>query len=469
MQVLIGAVAVIGGALALRIWLDMRARAPSEGASEFHRREPGRIPLAVLGDSDSHAYHDAVWSDPSGRGGIEFHDVTYQWTEILAVTRPGELDPGRWGTWGLGPKGSLLQSWLGGSGRSPRKMDFERVYAISGAGCDGLNPQWLAAAIAADPEHWSAGVVLVRIGINSLLRDWQIEEYAATGLSPESSRSVQHCVAEIKAAVDLIRGKSSQVAIALVGLFDEHETPELTGRWPEDEQLARIGEVIDDFDSRVREIAAADARAVFIEDREWFAQTWIKSGQGSGREDRTFSLGGSRAVGFSQGDQPYHLQLGDGHGGTVVNGLFARHVQRTLNQKLGLGLSPLLDAEIADLADPEGQFGLAPAKTSQSESGPRIEFSVSRLELPWQDLPAGLPDFQARDGSGGDLSSTAVAFALNSEDSAMARAAPLWLFGDGKDLELRPERHRRGKYLVKIQVRDRLGRRAEAELDLRIN
>src|SRR3546814_8912268 len=60
---------------------------------------PDRIPLAVLGDSDSHSYQDTISFPVStpARGG-QFRSITLQWTEVLARMRDKDLDLGQWGT-----------------------------------------------------------------------------------------------------------------------------------------------------------------------------------------------------------------------------------------------------------------------------------------------------------------------------------------------------------------------------------
>ena len=80
-----------------------------------------RVPLAVVGDSDSHSYQDRL-SFPEGtakRGG-RYRQTTLQWDEVLARLRGGQLDLGAWGEYGtcarvagLGrPLGLLLRAPL---------------------------------------------------------------------------------------------------------------------------------------------------------------------------------------------------------------------------------------------------------------------------------------------------------------------------------------------------------------------
>src|SRR3546814_4342144 len=71
---------------------------------------PDRIPLAVLGDSDSHSYQDTISSPLSTppRGG-QFRLITLQWTDVLARMREKDLHLGQWGTWRAEEQSSELQ------------------------------------------------------------------------------------------------------------------------------------------------------------------------------------------------------------------------------------------------------------------------------------------------------------------------------------------------------------------------
>lgn len=97
------------------------------------------IPLAVLGDSDSHSYHDTIsFKNPLERGG-KFRSITFQWTEVLARLRNNQIDQGYWGVWGS-RRGLIAEfrSALGLEGRAPKKLDFRYNFAVSGAGCADL-------------------------------------------------------------------------------------------------------------------------------------------------------------------------------------------------------------------------------------------------------------------------------------------------------------------------------------------
>ena len=73
----------------------------------------GAIPLAVLGDSDSHAYQDSILIPlSSGKRGGKFRATTLQWTEVLDKLRSTQINQGAWGVWGAPIKIAETLDWL---------------------------------------------------------------------------------------------------------------------------------------------------------------------------------------------------------------------------------------------------------------------------------------------------------------------------------------------------------------------
>src|SRR5688572_17443685 len=99
---------------------------------------PGAVALAVLGDSDSHSYHDRVLITEQFRRGGELRATTWQWTEALGQLRGRFIDQGPWNTWGTYNKVADVMTALRLPGRAPRKEDFRYNFAISGAECHEL-------------------------------------------------------------------------------------------------------------------------------------------------------------------------------------------------------------------------------------------------------------------------------------------------------------------------------------------
>jgi hypothetical protein len=325
-----------------------------------------RVPLAVIGDSDSHSYHDRILlSRPIDRGG-PYRATTYQWTDVLAALRGGEVDLGEWGTWGQRPKIAAVLRALGFDGRTPRKQDFRFNFAISGATCDDLHepPQRqtenLLRTMDEDRERWQRGIVVIRIGINSVGRTADLEHYAQHGLDAPSQKRLQECAVLIARSVSMIRAQHGTTLIIVTGMSDDTHWARNLQKWRDPGALARIGEVLERFDDLLEAAVRNDARAAFISDRRWFAATWGGRDASGAPAYRSISFGGAQPVRNAQGDHPSHVSLADGHAGTVSNGLWARDLVAMLRSRFAVRIAQIGNAEVASLADPRGEYGIAP-------------------------------------------------------------------------------------------------------------
>jgi hypothetical protein len=336
-------------------------------SSSFHG-----IPLAVLGDSDSHIYHDPV--NHIERGGA-YHHVTYQWTEILDALRPGIFDLGEKNFWGSMNKVAGLKRFFGLSAKAPPKYDYKYNYAFSGMKSASLlhewprQTHWLLGEIAHD-RGWNQGVVVIRIGINDIGQINHLQEYVKKGITEEVRRRVESCAHHIADTVQAIRQANDSIRIVLVGIADNSSAPfDKNMRFsPEDKKVIRS--VLDMFDTLLEEIATHDDKAVFMDDRFWLQRYWPEGKSGSAEESLELFLGGGVGVTKTWGDHPRNLILADGHAGTVANGLWTRELIELLNHAFGFNISPLLDEEIAALADPFGEYGIAP-EARRREQGHR--------------------------------------------------------------------------------------------------
>jgi hypothetical protein len=138
-------------------------------------------------------------------------------------------------------------------------------------------------------------------------------------------------------------------------------------------------------------LAAADSRAVFFSDRQWFRTVWPSADEQDGAASGALDLGGPVRVVNDTGDHPRFATLADGHAGTVQNGLWARALVSLLRERFALRLRPIEPAEIASLADPTGEYGIAAMKTR-----PEALRGASSREL--LRLPAQLPAHKAASG-----------------------------------------------------------------------
>lgn len=333
--------------LSLTACADPRSAAPSAD----------RVPLAVLGDSDSHAYQDRI-SFPEGdaqRGGAN-RARSLQWTEVLARLRAHEIAPGEWGEWGTRGRWARVAALWGGSLRVPRKQDFEFNFAWSGARCadllEGVGRQAprLVARMDEHPEAWRSGVVVIRIGINDLGTREVLDAFARDGDSQGNRRTVDACVAHVRATVGRIAERHPETAILLVGVLDNVDWPRNLGRWQEPEARHRIASMLDRFDAGLRAIAGESPRRAFFDDRAFHRR--LVGGRGPDgrpayREVAVRDDTGAPVLSatFTEGDAASSLYLADGHAGTVLNAHWAQAVVAALRADLGLPLTAISDAE----------------------------------------------------------------------------------------------------------------------------
>jgi hypothetical protein len=333
---LVGAAAVV-----MRITLDGGSQAASDG-----------LPLAVLGDSDSHSYRDTR-SFPLGselRGGT-LRSSTFQWTEVLHALRGSELDQGAWGVRGHHPRIARVAGWLGITVRAPRKMDFAYNFAESGARCGALNrtvgqvPQLLP-VLARDSARWARGAVVIRIGINDLGRRELLDRVAVEGAAAVGAE-MRDCAEHITEAVRRIRAVHSGVHIVLVGVADNANWPPNHALWQTATAQQHLAEYHEAFDASLRRLADSGPRISFIDDRAWFRSLWGGRGPDGLPNYRSVCVG-NQIVTNSQGDALQHGTLQDGHAGTVANALWARALTLHLRDIAALPVTPISSEELDD-------------------------------------------------------------------------------------------------------------------------
>jgi hypothetical protein len=358
---------VIAACLAIGwCWLWTRTElAPLERLHGFGAA-PARWSLAVMGDSDSHAYQDRLsfGDDPGARGGAH-RAGTLQWTEVLHRTRGDAIDLGDWGDWGVRGTVARLQHRLGvPRARVPHKQDFRFATAISGAVCGNLTADRFAQLapllqlMDADPVRWRRGIVSIRIGANPLAFAPSLEAFANDPEDGAARAVLDDCVADIRAAVATLRERHPQVRIVLVGLFDNSNWARYLERWQSPEALDNIAAAIDRYDNALRALERDDPAIAFFDDRAWFRGLWGGRDPLTGRPAyREVLLGRGLRVTNTLGDLPSHACVADGHAGTVWNALWARAFIELLNRRFGLGIAPLGEDELLRVVDPDGRFG----------------------------------------------------------------------------------------------------------------
>ncbi len=315
---------------------------------------PAPLRLAVLGDSDSHAYQDRVYFPPGSpaRGG-DYRAVTLQWTEILARLRPHSIDLGTWGEVGVHPRASRIAGWVGSTLRTPRKEDHRHNFAVSGARCDDLNggrwreTEFLIDLIREQPAAWRQAVVVIRIGINDLGDSEVLDRLAANPNDPEVQRRISNCTAAIGDAVRMLRAEVSSLRFVLVGIFNNAHWAKYLDRWRDPSMLRHIDQGLDQFDNALRTMAQPGSGVLFFDERRLFAADWGGRDPQGQPAYRSREIVPGLVMTNTVGDHPSNLAVADGHMGTVWNGLWVNHLLDTLADGLNVHIPRLRSDELA--------------------------------------------------------------------------------------------------------------------------
>ncbi len=311
------------------------------------------VPLAVVGDSDSHAYHDRTqFTGEDGTRGGAFHDTTWQWTEWLHRLRGGEVDQGHWGRSGSRRIVAMVEEALGLPARTPEKEDFAYNFAVSGAVCNDLmNIQrqvpHLVQQMDEAPAAWRGGIVVVRIGVNSFGQREHLDRLAASADDPAVAAEIDGCIDDVRAAVSYLHRHHPDTRVVLVGIFDNANIGENVRRWSSAREQANITRALDRYDAALKAMAVRDPRIAFFDDRAWFAALWGGRDATARPAYKAVRIGEDLVVTNTQGDAPCHAILSDGHAGTVWNALWAKALVHVVNRRFGAGITPITSQELA--------------------------------------------------------------------------------------------------------------------------
>jgi hypothetical protein len=311
---------------------------------------PSAPPVAVLGDSDSHSYQDRISFPPGSEDrGAEYRAITLQWTEVLARLRGDALDFGAWGTYGWSRIPAFVAKKLGIVVRKPRREDYRYNFAMSGAECSDLLTGWqeapaLVKLMDEDPARWQRGIVIIRIGINTFGKLKSMNGLARDPPDPDVIASIDGCIAAYRDAVTLIRARHPGTRFVLVGIFENLNWSRYFEHWQSAAEVANIRKGLDRFDDALRAMAARDPGIAFYDDRAWFAARWGSRDANGRPAYRIVRFAGLDVVN-AEGDAPHNIGLTDGHAGLVANTLWAQSMLRLMNERFGLGVRAIDDAE----------------------------------------------------------------------------------------------------------------------------
>jgi hypothetical protein len=306
-----------------------------------------RIPIAVLGDSDSAAYQQA---EPAGG---DFHSITWQWPEVLARMRGGELDLGDWGTWGVPRYLSLtrVRALWGQQWRGPRKMDYRHNFAWA-SGCESLlDSAWaqapqLRALMDEDPRYWRKGVVVIRIGVNSFGNEPWLSQLALDPGDEQVGVRMTNCANNYSRTISYLRERHPDVRFIIVGIYNNAHWTRLLGKWQSAREQANLDIGLDRFDNALRRLASDTPGVAFFNDREWFSRHWGSRGLDGKPDYRKVVIAGTIAVANTAGDSPVNAVLGNLHAGLVWNVLWVQSLTDLARKELALNVEPIHDDEV---------------------------------------------------------------------------------------------------------------------------
>jgi hypothetical protein len=325
------------------------------------------VPIAVLGDSNSHSFQDGISFAPGSpeRGGA-LRPRTYNWGDVLARLRGQELDLGPWVAWGSNGVVARVRQKLGlNEGRMPRKEDYLYNFANSGAICNDLTQgRWrqaprLAALMDREPERWRNGLLVIRMGLN----DWQdkLALQARDPQAPPLHEAIDRCSTRIGEAIALVRRNHPGVRVLVVGIGNEIDDPEQFDHFQSAVEVQNIDQALARFNGALRQLAEHTPQTAFFDDDAWFKQRW-GSRDAQGRPDyRTLVIGDGLRVTNTAGDAPTNALVGDHHAGLVWNALWAQSLVERLREAFGLPLTPIGDEEMWRFLKPlvQPQAGVA--------------------------------------------------------------------------------------------------------------
>jgi hypothetical protein len=321
------------------------------------------VAMAVLGDSDTHGYHDSVaFADVASRRGGPYYASTHQWTEILAMLRPEHIDLGLPTLTGTSGRLARLLETLGFDARSPKRFDHLHNFAYSGNGCEDLfegtrQVPRLIRLMQKDPQRWQrGGVVVIRIGVKNFGLKTSLARLAQQPNDPQVQGQINTCIQKITQAAQAIRANNPQTAIVLVGIFNNAHLAYGHERWNTNQQLQNIEQALDRFDHALQAVVRGDKRMAFFDDRAWFSSLWGTRDASGQPAYRKLVLSSTLQVTNSLGDAPEHAVIADGHAGTAFNAKWAQAMVTLLNQRFDLRMPPITDEEVLHVVAPSGQW-----------------------------------------------------------------------------------------------------------------
>jgi hypothetical protein len=298
-------------------------------------KAPQTIKLGVIGDSGVDEYRA-----DDNRGGA-YAATTLNSIELLATYRAAYVTVGAWGT-----------------RSSPRRIGYERNWALSGATAGGQHVSGTGSIVAlgqhtglaAQVAAGQCDTVLIWIGSN----DWTPAQgnyepvYDGTISGATLTAKIASIVGNIEDALDALIAENASIRILVTNAFDHG--PYITGSYPNATYRQRVTDAIDDTNFQVAGLIAERSSNVALIDRHDSVAIITGAYPLDGNNDMT--VGGEKIGFFDAGDEPHNAMLADGaHAGTVFKGLETNlFLLDRLQAAFGVNIPRFSDAEILTMA-----------------------------------------------------------------------------------------------------------------------
>ncbi|MDR3632725.1 MAG: GDSL-type esterase/lipase family protein [Isosphaeraceae bacterium] len=307
--------------------------------------------IGVMGDSFSDEYQFYPPDRTAGRN----------WVEILAATR--HLNFGRFSA----------------SARpEPRNQGYEFNWARSNATTGELLAQGQHTGLAAQVAAGHVSIVVAFIGGNDFIGALRSPDPCGTVASRE-----EQARENVTRALTTILRASPHVRL-LVGTVPElRDMPEFreavaTGKISR-ESMDAVADAIRRYNAYLRAFAAREKRVAIID-------LYLVTRLGRSLSGRYVNAGGRALDRFHSGNDDEHFFLADGrHVGTIGQGMLAKLIVDTFNDRFRTGIPPLTIHEIVDFARslpasrPEGPPACRPSRCRSAGNGIRRARGVRPL------------------------------------------------------------------------------------------
>ena len=177
-----------------------------------------------------------------------------------------------------------------------------------------------------------------------------------------------------------------ELHIVVNGVLDSTSSVRWLHLWRSPAELENIRSVFARIDESLESLSSGYDAVEFLDETAWFRRVFGDRDEQGVPVNHQVTLGGTTSITNTRGNHPANRSLEDHHSGTVQNGLWTDLLIRATNRAFGTAIPPLLDAELADLVDPNGEYGIAPPRRPPVD--PRYEQVVTEREEP-KTVPQG--------------------------------------------------------------------------------